>query len=82
MDKKSNLLSHLKRQVVALKHQLEGFQKGRAQTSKMTHTPPKTTSSQSSRFNSHSIDATYLDKGIRKYPASSSRCRNISELIK
>jgi hypothetical protein len=83
MDKKSHLLSSLKKQVIALKSQLEGLEKTKhTKLSCSSQNPAHNKSiSHSSRFDSLTLDSSYLHRGIRKFPLADSKFRNISEVI-
>lgn len=69
MDKRNHLLSNLKRQVIALKMQLEKIDKNKHHTHhKQNYLSRNNKSiSHSSRFDSNAYDCSYLDKGIRKF---------------
>lgn len=83
MDKKSHLLSSLKKQVIALKSQLEGLEKTKiSNISRSKHNPSHIKSiSHSSRFDSLNLDSSYLERGIRKFPLADFKFRNISQVI-
>lgn len=83
MEKKNHLLSNLKRQVVALKLQLEQLEKNKQGKSYKHHQSINNKSiTHSSRFDSISLDCSYLDKGIKKFPEKENRHYNLAELIK
>jgi hypothetical protein len=77
MDRKAYLLSSLKKQVLELKTQLDFIEKAkpeeRAQPRQVT---------ESSRFSSISVDSSYRDRGVRKFPAAADNCHNIAAVIK
>lgn len=83
MDKKGHLLSSLKKQVIALKSQLEGLEKTKhTKVSCSSQNPAHSKSiSHASRFDSLTLDSSYLERGIRKFPLADSKFRNISEVI-
>lgn len=83
MDKKGHLLSSLKKQVIALKSQLEGLEHAR-QGKLSRHTQNQSHSksiSHASRFDSLTLDSSYLQRGIRKFPLADSKFKNIAEII-
>lgn len=80
MEKKTNLLSNLKKQVLALKCQLDVLEKNKHKSSK-THSHHRSIS-YSSRFNSNTLDSTSLSRGLKKFPLADSKFKNISEVIK
>lgn len=82
MDKKSHLLSSLKKQVIALKSQLEGLEKSKTnQPSRHNNSQHNKSVSHSLRFDSLTLDSSYLHRGIRKFPLADSHSRNIANLI-
>lgn len=81
MEKKNHLLSNLKRQVIALKLQLEGLEKKKGKSFKNHQSIHNKSITYSSRFDSVSLDCSYLDKGIKKFPEKENRFYNIAELI-
>lgn len=76
MDKKSQLLSNLKKQVMQLKFHLNKVDKCKRQD-RNDHR----STSDSSRFNSNIFDSSYLDKGVKKFPLQENY-RNITHVIK
>lgn len=83
MDKKSNLLSHLKKQVMALKNQLEVIEHHKSQkASKHTQNSHNRSVSHSSRFDSSHLDSSYLNRGIRKFYDAHPKFKNIAQLIR
>ena len=83
MDKNGHLLSSLKRQVIALKSQLEGLEHAKqAKLSSHTHNQSHSKSiSHSSRFDSLTLDSSYLQRGFKKFPLADSKFKNIAEVI-
>lgn len=85
MDKKTQLLSTLKKQVIALKVQLEGLEKSKShKISRQTNNMHAHSSvSHSSRFDSINLDCSYLEKrGRKKFALVDSKFKNIAEVIK
>jgi hypothetical protein len=83
MDKKTNLLSNLKKQVMILKSQLEGLEHTKSHlNSKHANTSHNKSVSHSSRFDSINLDCSYLDRGIKKFTLGDSKFKNIAEIIK
>lgn len=69
MQRKSNILSDLKKQVLILKTQLDNISRAKnTDRDRSIGNMNKSTMSQSSRFNSTTYDSTYLDKGVKKFP--------------
>jgi len=83
MDKKTHLLSNLKRQVLALKNQLEGLERHKqSKLNKQSYNFKNNRSvSYSSRFDSINLDSSYLDKGIKKFYGNKDKFKNIADLI-
>ena len=83
MDKKTHLLSNLKRQVLALKNQLEGLERYKQSKLHRQSYNSKTNRSvsYSSRFDSTTLDSSYLDKGIKKFYGDKEKFKNIADLI-
>jgi len=82
MDKKTNLLSNLKKQVMILKSQLEGLENRKSHIqSKHANTSHNKSISHTSRFDSINLDSSYLDRGIKKFPLADSKFKNITEII-
>jgi hypothetical protein len=83
MDKKTNLLSNLKKQVLILKSQLEGLEHSKAHLhSKHIRTSHNKSVSHSSRFDSTNLDSSYLNRGIKKFALGDSKFKNIAQIIK
>lgn len=85
MDRKGHLLSHLKKQVITLRNQLERItqhaQLPHATSSRHNHSQSQHRQSHSPRFDSSSFDSTYLERGIRKFPLADSKFKNIAQII-
>lgn len=85
MDRKGHLLSHLKKQVISLRNQLERItqhtQPALPPSSLHNHSQSQHRHSHSPRFDSSSFDSTYLERGIRKFPLADSKFRNIAQII-
>ena len=83
MEKKTSLLTNLKKQVVALKQQLENIeQKQYSNVIKHKHNIKRHRSiSHSSRFNSLSFDRSDLDRGIKKFNNPEHKFKNLSQII-
>jgi hypothetical protein len=79
-EKKNQLLSTLKQQVLLLKSQLEGLEKYKPNRSSLTPTKLRSISN-SSRLNAHNFDTINPDKGVKKFPEKGSRFHNIAQLI-
>lgn len=81
MDRKGHLLSHLKRQVISLRNQLERITHSPLPASRQNQSTSQHRQSHSPRFDSSSYDSTYLERGIRKFPLTDSKFKNISQII-
>ena len=69
MQRKTHILSDLKKQVMILKSQLNNLEKNKSVIhDKSINQMNKSNISQSSRFNTSTYDSTYLDKGVKKFP--------------
>ncbi len=69
MQKKTHLLTDLKKQVLLLKNQLENIERTRTNNqNRSINSMNRSTLSQSSRFNTSTYDSTYLDRGVKKFP--------------
>jgi hypothetical protein len=69
MQRKTNILSDLKKQVLILKTQLNNLEKNKSVVyDQSIGQMNKSSISQSSRFNTSTYDSTYLDKGVKKFP--------------
>lgn len=69
MQKKTTLLTDLKKQVLILKTQLDNIDKSRQNNhDRSNNSINRSALSQSSRFNTSSYDSTYLDRGVKKFP--------------
>jgi hypothetical protein len=80
-EKKNQLLSTLKQQVLLLKSQLEGLEKYKPQD-RSSLTPTKLrSSSNSSRLPTHHFDTINPDKGVKKFPQKRTTFKNIAQLI-
>lgn len=76
MDKKSQLLSNLKKQVMELK-----FHLNKVDICKKQEKNDHRSTSDSSRFHSNIFDSSYLDKGVKKFPLQEN-FRNLTQVIK
>ena len=80
MEKKTYLLSNLKKQVIALKNQLEKLEKNKySQCSKSQYRSRHHQSiTYSSRFDSVSLDGLDLDRGKKKFKDYNSPYKNLA----
>lgn len=81
MNRKTNTLSNLKKQVLTLKSQLESLEKSKNQASKIDNREHSRSVSHSSRFNTITFDSTYLDRGVKKFILEETRFKNIVDVI-
>jgi hypothetical protein len=84
MDKKTHLLSHLKKQVMTLRNQLDrlvNVKYSKLSNNTHNHSRHHNSASHSPRFDSISFDSTYLERGIKKYPLTDSKFKNIAQII-
>lgn len=85
MDKKGHLLSTLKKQVMILRSQLDRIVSVKySKVSNQTHNNSRhnNSASHSPRFDSISLDSTYLERGIKKFPLTDSKFKNIAQIIR